>query len=764
MKINSHNFLEKAIIILYLIAFIVPDFGAIDTVATEFFYLAVLNSIVFIYFLFSKSLFKTRYTGVIYPILAYFIYCIVAGISILFSININESLITLNQEVIFLFTMFNVYLLLNSLEKNIDLFLLYTLSIILTFEIIAVYKPILNDLIIGRDLFRSNDYKGLAGNINITTFSILCKIPILIFLKIKYSKKLNLIVEFLFNSLIVLGLLIPLYLGTRGGYLGSILISIVYLTYLFYSKNFKNAILVILLFITTTIISINILSSSTGSGAALNVNQRLSSISLSTKDGSVNQRLRYYEHAIDFFTKNPFKGSGIGNWKLYSTGYDKEDITSYIVPYHAHNDLLQVLAETGIFGFIFYFLFIFSTVYFLVVRFFKDKKLDLSLIFLVTFFITYSIDMMLNFPKARPINQVFLIFIIIYTNKYYLNNELYINKYYLKKIILIPPLMLSLVTIYPSYKYLKSYQEQVFLSYDWNNNKVVFPWEEVKEFEDDFPNLSNTTLPIKAMKSRYLIKAKDFQNAITLLNESIKENPFLGVQENLKAQAFIQEKNVDSAFVNAKKAYSKLPNNLVHIATYFILLAELGKEKELLTVFENRKYKSFDFWISYLEALLKIRGYGDKELILSINNLKLEYPNKSEILELEKQIKIGKQNILLSKNIASKAEKLFEQNKLQEALREYKIASNIDFTQYTYLEDMGIISFKLDQYSEALYYFNRVLNEFSPTDGKAEFYKGVIVLDKNFKFFDKQDACDLFKISLAKDFKASRDMLNKYCF
>ena len=92
------------------------------------------------------------------------------------------------------------------------------------------------------------------------------------------------------------------------------------------------------------------------------------------------------------------------------------------------------------------------------------------------------------------------------------------------------------------------------------------------------------------MKARYLIKEKDFQNAITLLNESIKENPFLGVQENLKAQAFIQEKNVDSAFVNAKKAYSKLPNNLVHIATYFILLAELGKEKELLTVFENRKF------------------------------------------------------------------------------------------------------------------------------------------------------------------------------
>ena len=131
---------------------------------------------------------------------------------------------------------------------------------------------------------------------------------------------------------------------------------------------------------------------------------------------------------------------------------------------------------------------------------------------------------------------------------------------------------------------------------------------------------------------------------------------------------------------------------------------------------------------------------------------------------MEKQIKIGKQDILLSKNIASKARKLFEQNKLQEALEKYKIASNIDFTQYTYIEDMGIISFKLDQYPEALYYFDKVLKEFKPTDGKTEFYKGVILLDENSEKFDKKDACNLFKISLDKGFTASSDMLKKYCF
>ena len=48
-------------------------------------------------------------------------------------------------------------------------------------------------------------------------------------------------------------------------------------------------------------------------------------------------------------------------------------------------------------------------------------------------------------------------------------------------------------------------------------------------------------------------------------------------------------------------------------------------------------------------------------------------------------------------------------------------------------------------------------------DGKAEFYKAIILLDKNYEKQDKQSACDLLKISLSKDFKASREVLKRYC-
>ena len=39
-----------------------------------------------------------------------------------------------------------------------------------------------------------------------------------------------------------------------------------------------------------------------------------------------------------------------------SIDYDKEDIVGYVIPYHAHNDHLQLLAEIGLFGYLFYLL------------------------------------------------------------------------------------------------------------------------------------------------------------------------------------------------------------------------------------------------------------------------------------------------------------------------------------------------------------------------------------------------------------------------
>ena len=68
---------------------------------------------------------------------------------------------------------------------------------------------------------------------------------------------------------------------------------------------------------------------------------RAATISISTNDGSVNQRLRYYEDVLTHLSSNPIFGVGLGNWKLKSIEYDANDILGYVVPYHAHSDFIR---------------------------------------------------------------------------------------------------------------------------------------------------------------------------------------------------------------------------------------------------------------------------------------------------------------------------------------------------------------------------------------------------------------------------------------
>ena len=151
---------------------------------------------------------------------------------------------------------------------------------------------------------------------------------------------------------------------------------------------------------------------------------RFSSIT-SENDPSKNTRLRYYTQSISHILKNPFLGAGIGNWKIVSIKYDKENIENYIIPYNAHNDILEATAETGIlggtsFGLFFFYIFIYLFK-FLRAKLMSIERFSSSLLIFLPF-IVYFIDLNLNFPSSRPLNLYFLLLlisVIIITKKTY---------------------------------------------------------------------------------------------------------------------------------------------------------------------------------------------------------------------------------------------------------------------------------------------------------------------------------------------------------
>ena len=132
---------------------------------------------------------------------------------------------------------------------------------------------------------------------------------------------------------------------------------------------------------------------------------RAATIRLNTNNNSINQRLRYYEDVLTHFSSNPMFGTGLGNWKLSSIHYDRDDINGYIVPYHAHSDFIQLGAELGFIGFLLYLGIFLLAAYYAFILLFRAKldKDDQWFVFLlITALGVYFIDANLNFPIARP--------------------------------------------------------------------------------------------------------------------------------------------------------------------------------------------------------------------------------------------------------------------------------------------------------------------------------------------------------------------------
>ena len=141
--------------------------------------------------------------------------------------------------------------------------------------------------------------------------------------------------------------------------------------------------------------------------------ERFSSVFNPVEDQSVKERLNFYSSAFQSIKNRPLLGVGIGNWKLISIEYSKDLIEDYKVPYHVHNDFLQVAAEIGLFGGVAYLYFILFPFVMSIKKFLFDREKKFNqYALIILIFGVYIFDSLLNFPMARPVNFIYLVFAI----------------------------------------------------------------------------------------------------------------------------------------------------------------------------------------------------------------------------------------------------------------------------------------------------------------------------------------------------------------
>jgi len=780
MRYNSlgSNFLfNYVLIILYIITGSLPNFGAIDILAPQWIYLGFINLITCVYILFKRShiltpafvsFFKTYY---IYIYVFYFIWNL---ISYFYAVNPTETLINLPRLGNSFFAIIFCYFLISEIPNKLN-FVTSTFFFFLLAEMISYYYDL--SIIYPEEGLRVIQIKGFAGNKNITAASIAFKIPFAIYFLINSKYK---IFKFIAYLITLAGLFAVSLIQARAAILSSMIVLfflVVFLLYKFFEDNkfkkrfIKYSTFIISPYLLAFFLNIIVITSANDKYKKVAITDTIGKISFTEK--SSNGRFKYWSDAWEYIKENPFFSSGLGNWKIESIEKGKEHISGYTVPYHAHNDFVHVFAETGIPGGLAYFSIFLLILYYIYQINRREYLLEGSLSFkyfiLALPIIVYGIDAILNFPVARPLMQSSLsIYIGLILSIYLLNHDKIQEKQKSKTLIAKSFFSILLILIIPGIIIhiisFKSLRQQGRLLYEFNNANYTYTLDELDNISHEFPNLTETAMPIKAMKARYYWMAGKKEKAFDMATKGNADNPKIHFGNNLKAQFFIEEGKMDSAYVYARKAFYGIPNNMPHFDIYMRTLVFKKDFVEINNAFQMVNSiggPSEGTWTIYLRTLALTRSLGDPFSMQKAQEAHNDYPDNESIFQLYRILTYGQSVMQEAENIASSAKELFDKSEYKLAGEKYAIALDKDPLQLTYAINAGMSYFRIKDFNSSSKYFRLAkMSKNSKINEKGSRYFALSLISLG----DNSAACAEFvKLFNKYPKRMYRQEFTKYC-
>ena len=382
-----------------------------DRIVPQILVLSCLNLISFSYLILKYSitdlynLLRKKNT-----ILLYLGFIIVSGISIIIANNKAESLITFSTYLTFFLSLISIFLIVKKQELDIvNIFLVFCLGSVIIDSISILFSLVQDTIVEGNTFSRGNTYRGLSANINISAFMLTMKSPVIIYFLLKYQK--NRLKVWLLSLVLLMVVISIFILLSRGAFIAFAISTFLLILY-FFIKSINRKFFIPAIYLAVILVGYFISSSLINSADSNIINDRVSSINIDREDDSIDERLRFYSAAVKSISKNPILGIGIGNWKIETIRYDAKNLVGYRVPNHAHNDFLQVTAESGFLALLFYLGFIiYPYIFYLKKEIYKESNHVFYLILIMMS--VYIIDSMLNFPISRPVSHIFLVFILI---------------------------------------------------------------------------------------------------------------------------------------------------------------------------------------------------------------------------------------------------------------------------------------------------------------------------------------------------------------
>ena len=763
---------------IYLIVHFIPDLGGADVMGAQWLYTSVVDLVVLGYIFINRKTYSEAISSVFSHqfTLLYTFYFIWALISISYAMNMIEAIVCLARLASTFFIFTNLAILLYKKDiKNYYLPVALLITLVLFFDafyVINTFKQAINSEL---GTFDPNRATGNNGNKNVMAASLIIKFPFCLYLILNtkiLGKILGVITLFV-------GAFAIFILSTRSTFLSLLAIILIFaITTLYFRKkaDLKNSVISIAYILVPVIfafffsnLALSNINEASSSGA---VTDRIQSIQLNNQASS--GRLHLWEGAIDYFLKHPFIGDGYGNWKLASIPYEKEFTNDLFVPYHSHNDFLEAAADLGIVGGLAYLgLFVMAFVFTLQV-WFKEKYKDYRLFTTISFMAVtcYFIDAFLNFPTERTSMQtmltvsVALLFAPAYLIKTDTNKKTKPFKFITPLYIFIGVLLIggSIFINNQVYESLKV-QKYVMGEIDADPKMAL---DEVKSAFPMFPNLSTSTLPIKALVARYYFRDKMYDESMRLLNESENVNPALHYNDFIRTAIYAAKQNYDSTAYYAYRAFYNWPRATSYYKNALFAAAKKKDTVEINKVYNvYKKYRDGGEAVNqYLMAMYEVKGGADKNMLNILDSAYVHFPKDTVPLLNAKNLLSrgvlggqGSGQAVFSNQYSTEGGKLFAKGKYTQAANMYIKASNAEPNNYTHYENAAICYYTNKNFEKSIPYFDKAASFSNNNTGKSEFFKAMslVSMGKN------AEACGPLQAAKKKNYPDIDKYIALYC-
>lgn len=512
-------------------------------------------------------------------------------------------------------------------------------------------------------------------------------------------------------------------------------------------------------------------------------------------DTSTSQRFTAWKRSLQLLRENPLLGVGLGNWKVVVLKIENQISKDYIYQYKAHNDFLEIPAETGIFGgllFLSIFLLLFGK--FLVLHLKGKAPASARYLFLPALgLFAYSFDALFNFPHDRPeIQSLFALYAgsaIALTTLFLAGKDprpeqdidagaLALKAPFLSRLLsgreplsgegpgVAPAVRIGVMAFFliaqtaAAWVLIQNFQSlklQRIVKEEIMRKKLTSPAEKFLTGFPAIPNLNGEAEPIAVQKARFLLNEKRYREAISLLKKD-HSSPWDSRPEYFLSMAYNELKMPDSSLYYSRKVYEIKPNNFRNISVManILLQQEQGDEAETMVDGYLERFPTDPDALKFASGLFD--RLGKLEKASAVANTAFEHFPQDSVVRKQKAYIDRKVVISLYKETFDQALAAFRAKRHQEAVR---LFSEILAEKPDYLEAREYRAFS---------YYNLRDYKKSNEDLQLLMDQGSVgsnILNlRGVNFYslgDKEAACRNFRAAMEKGDKDGTTNYNRFC-